>query len=156
MIVFDIISHGLWGGAIFGWKKYFWWAFFFGIMPDLLSFGLIILTRLFKGTMSYGAPELSSIPPWIYTMYSLTHSLLIASIVVFILFKISPPIGFASLAWILHILMDIPAHSQEYFPTPFLYPLSNFTFNGISSIYLWGINWLALIFYYLYLFFFRK
>jgi hypothetical protein len=35
----DVISHGLWGGVAFGRKnkKYFWWSFGFGIMPDLLS-----------------------------------------------------------------------------------------------------------------------
>jgi hypothetical protein len=42
------------------------------------------------------------------------------------------------LAWPLHILVDMPTHSSEFFPTPFLWPLSDFTINGIS----WGTPWI--------------
>lgn len=40
-------------------------------------------------------------------------------------------------AWIidargLHILIDIPTHSIDLFPSPFLWPLSDFKFNGIG------------------------
>lgn len=38
------------------------------------------------------------------------------------------------LAWPLHILIDIPTHTAEFFPTPFLWPVSNFHVDGIS----WG------------------
>lgn len=39
----DIISHGLWGGIAFGRKnkKDFWQSFAFGVMPDLLAFGVL-------------------------------------------------------------------------------------------------------------------
>ena len=33
-------------------------------------------------------------------------------------------------AWGLHVVMDIPLHSADFFPTPFLWPLSEWTFNG--------------------------
>jgi hypothetical protein len=39
--------------------------------------------------------------------------------------------------WPLHIIMDIPTHSREFFPTPFLWPISDVTFNGIS----WATAW---------------
>jgi len=35
------------------------------------------------------------------------------------------------LAWALHIIIDIPTHSYELFPTPFLWPISDFKINGI-------------------------
>ena len=44
----DTLSHGLWGGAVFGekgpgtWK----WAFFWGMAPDLFSFGPFFVTHL--------------------------------------------------------------------------------------------------------------
>ena len=58
------------------------------------------------------------------------------------------------LGWPLHILIDVPTHSSKIFPTPFLFPISNYTFNGIS----WGnpifmlINYSALFIVYLFLF----
>jgi len=36
--------------------------------------------------------------------------------------------------WLVHILMDIPTHSEMLYPTVFLWPLSDFYFNGRS----WG------------------
>jgi len=35
------------------------------------------------------------------------------------------------------------------FPTPFLYPLSDLTFDGVSSIKLWVVNWFLLILAYI-------
>jgi CRISPR-associated DxTHG motif protein len=35
-----------------------------------------------------------------------------------------------SLAWGLHILLDIFTHSFRFFPTPFLWPISDFKVNG--------------------------
>jgi hypothetical protein len=37
------------------------------------------------------------------------------------------------LPWGIHILMDIPTHT-DFFPTPFLFPLSDWHFP-------WGISW---------------
>ncbi|QGU00399.1 hypothetical protein SYNTR_1805 [Candidatus Syntrophocurvum alkaliphilum] len=152
MIFFDVISHGLWGGALFGWRKNYWWAFGFGVMPDILTFGPYAIYRLLSGDLAYGRPAIGDYPPWLFTMYDITHSLIIAGIIVFILFKLVPPIGYASLAWILHILMDIPSHSHDYFPTPFLYPISDFTVDGFYSIYMWGVNWFLLIIVYTFFF----
>lgn len=39
--------------------------------------------------------------------------------------------------WMLHILIDIPTHTRRLYPTPFLWPLSDFTIDGIS----WGRPW---------------
>jgi len=39
--------------------------------------------------------------------------------------------------WMLHILIDIPTHTRRVYPTPFLWPLSDFTIDGIS----WGRPW---------------
>ena len=38
------------------------------------------------------------------------------------------------LAWLLHIAIDIPTHSVQFFPTPFLEPISSYVVNGI----MWG------------------
>lgn len=155
-IIFDILSHGLWGGITFGRRSSYWLALIFGVMPDGLTFVPLVIIRLIEGDPVRGTPGLSTIPPWVFTMYSLTHSLIIAGVVVSILFYIDKKIGIAGSAWILHVIMDIPVHNQEYFPTPFLYPLSNFSVNGVSSLKIWAVNWLVLISVYIYFYFNRK
>ena len=36
------------------------------------------------------------------------------------------------LAWLLHILVDFPTHSRESYPTPALWSLSDWPFNGVT------------------------
>jgi len=154
-LIFDILSHGLWGGIIFRKGSPYWLAFAFGVLPDALAFGPLVVLRMTAGELVMGRPGLNTIPPWVYTVYNWTHSLVIAAVAIIILWQINRKPAIAAGAWVLHILMDIPVHTQDYFPTSFLYPLSPFTFNGISSIKLWAVNWLLLILAYIF-FHFRK
>src|SRR3989338_10176798 len=148
----DVLSHGLWCGATFGRKskKYFWASFAIGVLPDLLPFTLEFFRYLFFG-FDFDHPTPKIFPDYVFYFYSFTHSLIIFSLVFLSLwlFKRKPylPLG----AWGLHILMDIPTHSDKFFPTPFLWPVSDFTINGTS----WGTpliffgNWGALALIYL-------
>jgi hypothetical protein len=43
-------------------------------------------------------------------------------------------------AWPLHILIDIPTHTSAFFPTPFLWPLSDYRISGVS----WTTRWFFL------------
>ncbi len=45
--------------------------------------------------------------------------------------------------WFLHILIDIPTHSYKFFPTPFLWPVSDLKIDGIS----WGTQWFMILNY---------
>ncbi len=57
----DTLSHALWGKGLFGYTGYSKLAIFFGAMPDLFSFGLLIIIRLFQGDYNYsGPPSLDS------------------------------------------------------------------------------------------------
>jgi len=60
-------------------------------------------------------------------------------------------------AWGLHILMDIPTHSTDFFPTPFLWPFSGYRVDGISwgHPYIFFPNVVVLIVLYI-LFFLKK
>jgi len=131
----DILAHGLWGGVAFGWKKKYGWAFSFGVLPDLLAFGPFFIYRLFAGTTTFGKPELSAIPPAVFTAYNFSHSLFTAiAILLVIRFLISKELAAAALAYPLHILLDIPTHDKTFFPTPFLFPVSDYRVDGFS----WG------------------
>lgn len=45
--------------------------------------------------------------------------------------------------WLLHIIMDIPTHSYAFFPTPVLWPLFGWKFNGFS----WATPWFLILNY---------
>lgn len=157
----DVISHGLWGGAGFYNKsrKSFWTAFTFGVLPDLLAFGWFFITLLVQLGLGkidftrFEPPAKDFAPLYTHMIYNFTHSLFIFAavfIVVWIIFK-KPMLEM--LAWGLHILMDIPTHSYAFFPTPFLFPFSTYTFDGIiwASQPFFTINWIVLILLYSYL-----
>jgi membrane-bound metal-dependent hydrolase YbcI (DUF457 family) len=133
----DIISHGLWGGIIFGRenKKDFFWAFVIGVAPDLFSFGIFTAMRtlgLASGPdWGNGVPNASLIPVYVHSLYNFTHSLIVFALVFALVTIIRRKPFIPMLAWFLHILMDIPTHSTRFFPTPFLWPISTYKINGI-------------------------
>lgn len=134
----DIFSHGLYGGIAFGKrsKRDYITAFLFGVGPDLLAFGPFFLFMLL-GLVAWPAwglepPSSRMIPEYVYFLYSITHSLVIYGLFFALLWWLRKK-NFAklTLGWPLHILVDIPTHSNAFFPTPFLWPLSSFSVNGI-------------------------
>ncbi len=129
----DTISHALWGKGLFGYRKYKWLPLFFGAIPDLASFGLYFLYNLIVNptTIKMGKPELSEIPSWVFSLYNVTHSLIIAMLFIFIAYIFKRDFCFSMLAWPFHIIIDFFTHSIEYFPTPILWPISNYRFDGI-------------------------
>lgn len=154
----DIISHGLYGGVAFGrrsWKS-FGWSFFFGIAPDLFSFGLFTVSVWFGIAhgldWSGGPPDPRLVPQYVHTLYNLTHSFVVFAIVFGLVWWLRKKPLLEMLGWPLHILVDIPTHSDRFFPTPFLWPLSDYKVDGhpwsspeifipnvilLVSLYLW-------------------
>jgi len=140
----DILAHGLWGGAAFGWKRKYGWAFLFGMLPDLSAFGPYFVYRILSGTLKFGKPEIASIPSAVFIAYNFSHSLFTAAAVLLLVrFAISKELFISACAYPLHILCDIPTHDKTFFPTPFLFPVSDFRVNGIS----WGNKYFMLINY---------
>ncbi|MBU0894005.1 MAG: metal-dependent hydrolase [Nanoarchaeota archaeon] len=145
----DVISHGLWAillvKGIFN-KGKLWLAFLVGILPDVIPFGIPFVQIIFSGS-TLGKEQVINAPSYVHILYGLTHSLLIVTIVFLLIYLIKKKIYIWVLAWPLHILIDIPTHSNEFFPTPFLYPISNFTVNGIlwTNPYIFFPNWVLLI-----------
>ena len=139
----DIFAHGLWTYAIFHKKKYVWLATLFGLLPDFLSFGIVFVINLINGNFHRGPPPLNAIPEWLFAAYNLTHSLVMFGVVFALIHLFTKRWFWPLLAWGIHILIDIPTHSFRYFPTPFLWPLSDYTFNGIS----WATPWFMAVNY---------
>ncbi|MEK6983972.1 MAG: hypothetical protein AABX33_05340 [Nanoarchaeota archaeon] len=139
----DIFAHGLWSYAIFHKKKYVWLASLFGVLPDILSFGIVFIINLLNGGLNRGPPAISSLPKWLFAAYNMTHSLVVF-ITAFVLIYLATKKWFWPLtAWGIHVLIDIPTHSFRFFPTPFLWPLLDYKFDGIS----WATPWFMVINY---------
>lgn len=139
----DIFAHGLWSYAIFHRKKYVWLAVLFGLLPDFLSFGIVFVMNLLNGNFHRGPPPISTFPKWLFAAYNMTHSLIVFLVVFILIYTITKKWFWPLSAWTIHILIDIPTHSTRFFPTPFLWPFSDYVFNGIS----WATPWFMVVNY---------
>ncbi|MBS3167176.1 hypothetical protein J4403_03130 [Candidatus Woesearchaeota archaeon] len=145
----DVLAHFLWINALFYKRKKAWLAGLFGILPDVVAFGPMLILYFFIDGVKFGKPDY--IPGFVQALYNLSHSLVIFLGVIFGIYFLTKKFYWYLTGWGLHILMDIPTHARDFFPTHFLYPLSDVTFNGYS----WGqkdfmvVNWLLLAVVYL-------
>lgn len=160
----DIFSHGLWAGAVYKAannkiKKplQIRQAIFWGIFPDFFAFGLSFVWLFFNlifGELSFSdlprptgvepAPT-DTLPIFRLTslLYSFSHSLIVFLFVFAAAYFIFRRPVWELGGWLIHVLMDIPTHSYRFYPTPFLWPVSGFKFDGFS----WGTPWFLIINY---------
>ena len=151
----DIFAHALWTGAsarganatfLEKRKRKFQiaWTAFWGIFPDLFAFGipmLIAIPQILAQGLIYDRSSLLGLP---HELYNYSHSLVLWALVFSIVWLVTKKLPLALFGWALHILIDIPSHVATFFPTPFLWPLSNYHFtHGIS----WANHWYMLINY---------
>ncbi|MBI2672911.1 hypothetical protein HYX19_01505 [Candidatus Woesearchaeota archaeon] len=148
----DILAHGLWTYAIFHKTKSPKLAVLFGVLPDLISFTPFFITRILSNQFK-GRPNLAEIPNFVTSSYNFTHSLVIAIVAIILITLIMRRFYTFLLGWPLHILIDIPTHEATFFPTPFLYPISDLHISSVS----WGrpemlaMNYFALLLVYAFL-----
>src|SRR5690606_10839235 len=95
----DTLAHGLWGFILFFKHPYRWYAFIIAILPDVIPF----IFHIFFDRYMY-------IQHTFDIVYSLTHSLFIAFIVVGLISLWYKKIILVLLMWPLHILIDIFTH----------------------------------------------
>ena len=134
----DIFSHALWGVATLGRKGRgdFLFAVAFSLLPDFLGEGmmffLIILGLPNMPSLEHGHPNITEFPLYAQSFYNATHSLIVFVLVFALVWMIRKRAFIPLAVWGIHILIDIPTHSFKLFPTPFLWPLSNFKVDGIG------------------------
>ena len=109
-------------------------ALFWGAFPDLFAFGIFFILRIIHGQITPSKPSLSTIPDWVFSLYDLSHSFIIAFLTIGVAIWINKNFVFSMLAWPFHIVLDFPFHTRAYFPSKIFWPLSDFTVDGIS----WG------------------
>lgn len=136
----DYLSHGLWSYIFFHRTKFPFHAILFGMLPDTLSWAIYFIYQIiFLG--GFGPPVIEQIPKWVFFLYGLSHSLVISTIAVIVTYFILGRLFLPMLAWPIAIIMDLLTHTKEFLPTPFLWPISNYAFDGIS----WGTKWFMIL-----------
>src|SRR3989344_8761006 len=129
----DYFAHGFWSYILFHWIRRPIYAVLFGLLPDTVAWVPYIFYRLIIGD-TFGAPLVEQIPAWVFFMYGLGHSLIISAAVIIIIAIAVRKIPYTMLAWPIAIIIDLLTHTRDYLPTPFLWPVSDWKFPGIS----WG------------------
>ena len=141
----DILAHGLWTNVMYkaipetrNNRKLTYWGIAFGLLPDLVSFTPVFIYGLyaliFKHQAFFAGPPGPDNPFFNYAVqsYNYTHSIVIwlaATILLWIILKKFPII---MLGWALHIFIDIFSHTEAFFATPFLFPISGFKISIVS------------------------
>lgn len=169
----DVLAHGLWAGAAAKaankkkpeLKVSFWQSVGWGAFPDLFAFtvpfGFLIL-GLLSGSLQYGdIPIADAEPPQemlplfaiASQLYSISHSLIVFTLVFAVVFMIRGRPLWELGGWFIHILLDIPTHTYDFYPTPLLWPVSEYTFSGFPWATPWfmALNYSLLAIAYLYL-----
>ncbi len=141
----DFFAHGFWGFLIFHRFRARWLAVFFALLPDLASWFIFFWYNLFTNAVDWssGQPDLSGVPGWTWVSYDISHSLVVWIALFFILWLVFRRPVWVCTAGMISIVVDAFTHSREFLPTPFLWPLSGWTFPGFS----WGVWWFMLLNY---------
>ena len=140
----DTFAHGFWSWLIYHKRKWVWWAVLFGVLPDLLSFGVYIVYNIITGNFVPGRPRLEAIPNYVHVSYNITHSLVVFAAIFLLIYLLTKKWYWPFTAWALHSVIDLPTHTTRFFPTPILWPISSFAFDGIS----WGSSWFMALNYF--------
>lgn len=136
------------------------WSAFWGVAPDLFAFIIPFSVLIFEsvfGDLPFGLPHpgsVESLPPDVVRAFSFTpalyrvsHSAVVFTGTFFAVWGMralsrhrrgtggkDTAAPLPMLGWLLHILIDIPTHTPRFYPTPFLWPLSDFNFR-------YGVSW---------------
>lgn len=174
----DVISHGLWAtavaevlrrrgvvttGQVAGTAA-------FGLMPDLMALVPVSIWAVgsessIDAIRAYVFARPGSEPvmaPWAHILehhiHCSAHSIIILSLITLLSFwrvrwMLVPLTG-----WWVHLALDVPTHSSEYYAVTVFYPLTEWSFDGIAWTHpaVLGMNYAALTLVYTWLFLTRK
>ena len=153
----DIVSHALWAGAAAEVIRRtrgssagaFATTVALGAAPDI---GHLIPVLGWSLTQSEPAAVLhqyiAATPgteppmPWLvrelsHHLHCLFHSIVVLSLLTLLVSRIRPGWTWILAGWWLHVVLDIPTHSSEYYGVPILYPFSEWSFDGVA----WTTPW---------------
>ncbi len=127
------------------------WTGFFGVAPDFFAFTIpffigiynLLFNPAFEGGFGSHHIKIDGFDLASY-LYQFSHSIVIFALVFILVWVIYKRPRWELFGWLLHILIDIPSHSVQFYPTPFLFPISEYRFPyGVS----WANTWYMIINY---------
>lgn len=146
-----------------------WWTTFWGVFPDLFAFTIPFIW--IASSLIFGNLHLADIPRphqvepptapiyWAIhaanQLYNVSHSAIVFAAIFFLVWALRHYTSLLPLhvhkrppwelcGWLLHILIDIPTHSYRFYPTPILWPVSDWKFlYGFS----WSVPWFMILNY---------
>ena len=142
----DYASHGIWSYIFFHKIKKPFYAVLFGLLPDSTSWLIYAIYRLIISDNGLGKPALNEIPNWVFILYNISHSIFTAILAITLISILVKKLSVYALAWPIAIIMDVFTHRRDFLPTPFLWPISEWKFDGFS----WGnktfliVNYIAM------------
>jgi hypothetical protein len=156
----DIFAHGMWAGAAaFAANRRLKrpvrlrWAALWGMFPDLAAFTPAFLVASWTAAaarapitnrfffLGRGVRDLLPVFLRPEELYHVSHSLVFFALAFGLVWWLRKSPALAMLGWPLHILFDIPSHRAGRFGTPFLWPLTDYRFDGVS----WGQRWFMIL-----------
>lgn len=161
----DIVAHGLWAGAGIGLAGGWSCAsqqgrppisglvalatIVMAMLPDLPQLVPITVWALFEPqgllllrNYSTALPGFEpALPPMVallsHHLHCVMHSAVIAGAVTLITRPLWRIVGIPLLGWWSHIVIDVFTHSQNFYPSPVLYPFTQRGFDGLA----WNTPW---------------
>lgn len=124
----DILAHALWSaGTALPLRRRLRcplslnWAIFWGVFPDVFSFAIPGLVRIWwylSGTTSSLLPDPHGPQHFrcVWTLYYASHRLLVFGLAFGIAWLLAKRPILEMVAWSLHILIDIPTQSRDFRP----------------------------------------
>ena len=162
----DVLSHGLWATALgetlrrrgLATRRQVLGASAFGLMPDLVALAPVSIWAI--GAESsvdavrayiFATPGTEpAMAPWAHMLehriHCSAHSLIVLSLVTLLSFWKFRWLLVPLMGWWLHIALDVPTHSQEYYAVTLFYPLTRWSFDGVAWTHpaVLGLNYVAL------------
>ena len=150
----DVVSHWLWGAALTRGKVKARYSGMMGVLPDLCAFvpsSIYIFATGGERVKVTDETVTSDFPEIAWQMYQISHSAIWMGLSFLFCWAWFHYRGLPKwmdsvfiekgdarscawllwLPWLAHIAVDIPSHAIQFFPTPFLMPISDWMFDGI-------------------------
>lgn len=76
------------------------------------------------------------VPPWVqwlsHNLHCFMHSAVVAGVLTLLIYARTRSLWIPLLGWWSHIVIDVFTHSQDYYPSPVLWPFTREGFNGVA------------------------
>lgn len=159
----DIFAHGVWAGLGFVWanrarklnRRTLALTVTLATAPDLVQLlplmsaavffgdGWAVLKTYATALPGYEPPMSALMSALVHHLHCVMHSALVAGGVTVFLWLWMGRLWVPLLGWWSHIIIDVFTHSADFYPSPVLYPLTYWGFDGIA----WNTSWFMVVNY---------